>query len=493
MRPARCLTTTVITICCCVVLLSTAGRIAAQSKSDLKDQPNRSFRVRNGLQVLYDFASSSGPLVQDRSGVGQPINLRISDPTSVRRSEGALEVRGKTAIRSDKPAKKLIDAVRHSGSLTIEAWIQPANTSQDGPARIVSLSKSSNERNFTLGQDKDKFEVRLRTTRTSTNGIPSVASPAKSLNTKLTHVVYTHDRGGQTRIFLNGKSIIAKNVGGLPSNWNGSFQLGLANEMTNDRPWLGTFSLVAIYNRSLSPGEVGQNFKAGPDGTSAAGALAKADPGQALFENHIAPLFAERCLECHDSASKQGLLDLSKKAPAIAGGESGRSIIPKNSADSLLWQLVESNEMPKERDPFTADEKTLLKKWIDTGATWSLDVIDPAVYAHHGQPGELLVQRLTVPEYINTVHAAVGVDISKEARELLPFDLRADGFSNTAYNLSVDLKHVNAFSQLAEIIVGRMDAVKFAGRFAKSRKLTDDSMRDLIAKMGRWMLRGAAG
>jgi hypothetical protein len=495
MRPSRGLTTTGVIVrhcfvACGLALLATAGQVAAQPEDEIKDQPSQNFRVRNGLQVLYDFASPSGPLVQDRSGVGQPINLRISDPNSVRRSEGALEVRGKTMIRSDKPAKKLIDAVRRSGSISIEAWIRPANTSQDGPARIVTLSKDSNERNFTLGQDKDKFEVRLRTTRTSTNGIPALASPAKSLSTKLTHVIYTHDRGGQTRLFVNGKSVVAKKIGGLPSNWNGSFQLGLANEMTNDRPWAGTFKLVAIYNRILSPAEVGQNFKAGPEGTSAAGELAKADPGQALFENHIAPLFAKRCLECHDSASKQGLLDLSKKAAAIAGGESGRSIIPKNSADSLLWQMVESDEMPKKRDPFTAEEKSLLKKWIDMGATWSLDVIDPAIYAHHGQPGDIFVQRLTVQEYVNTVRAAVGVDISKEARELLPADLRADGFSNTAYNLSVDLKHVDAFSRLAEIIVGRMDAVKFAGRFSRNRKLTDDGMRDLIAKMGRWLLRG---
>ena len=32
-------------------------------------------------------------------------------------------------------------------------------------------------------------------------------------------------------------------------------------------------------------------------------------------------------------------------------------------------------------------------------------------------------------------------------------DLRADGFSNTAYNLNVDLKHVDAYGRLAEIIV----------------------------------------
>ncbi len=32
-------------------------------------------RTRSGLQALYDFRSDSGPIVQDRSGVGEPVNL----------------------------------------------------------------------------------------------------------------------------------------------------------------------------------------------------------------------------------------------------------------------------------------------------------------------------------------------------------------------------------------------------------------------------------
>ena len=83
-----------------------------------------------------------------------------------------------------------------------------------------------------------------------------------------------------------------------------------------------------------------------------------------------------------------------------------------------------------------------------------------------------------------------GVDIAKEARELLPPDLRADGFNNTAYNLNVDLKRVDAYSKLAGLIVERVDVDKFSGRFSKSRRLIDDDNRDLISKMGRWVLRG---
>ena len=175
------------------VLSSSAAEPTVASDADHK-------RVQSALQGLYDFSSADGSIVQDRSGVGQPLDLRISDPNAVRQTAGGLEVVGQTLIRSEKPATRLIESIRQSGAITIEAWVRAATTNQTGPARIVSLSHNPNERNFTLGQDGDKFEVRLRTTETSTNGIPAVASKAKSVTTELTHVVYTRARGQGTHL-----------------------------------------------------------------------------------------------------------------------------------------------------------------------------------------------------------------------------------------------------------------------------------------------------
>ena len=105
-----------------------------------------STRTRSGLQVLYDFRSADGPLVKDRSGVGDAVDLQIENTKSVRRSAGSLEVRGQTLIRSDRPATKIINAIRRSGEITVEAWIRPAKSNQTGPARIVTLSKNGSER-----------------------------------------------------------------------------------------------------------------------------------------------------------------------------------------------------------------------------------------------------------------------------------------------------------------------------------------------------------
>ena len=448
-------------------------------------------RSGDGLVALYDFRLAKGSIVKDRSGVGKPLDLKIENPKNVRRTKGTLEVRGKTLIRSDKPAAKVFNAVRRSGEITIEAWVRPANAKQDGPARMVTLSGGSSERNFTLGQEGDKVDVRLRTTKTSGNGIPSLNSPGRSLAPRLTHIVYTRNRGGRARLFLNGKQQAEKRVPGAMANWNGKYRLALANEFSSERPWLGTFHLVAIYSRDLSVGEVAQHFKAGVNARSTGAQLAtrKQSAKEQFFDREIAPLLSRHCLECHDTVNHKGRLDLSKKSTAFATAKKETVIVPGKSAESLLWEVVEADDMPNERDPLSVEEKKLLRKWIDDGAVWAGEEIDPLAHTHDWRVNQNWVRRLTVPEYIETVRSLTGVDIAREARETLPPDIRADGFSNTAYNLTVDLKHIEAYSRLAGIIVGKMNVRQFAKRFSRKRGFTDDVMRDLVAKMGKWLLR----
>ena len=448
-------------------------------------------RSGDGLVALYDFRLAKGSIVKDRSGVGKPLDLKIQNPKNVRRTKGTLEVRGKTLIRSDKPAAKVFNAVRRSGEITIEAWVRPANAKQDGPARMVTLSGGSSDRNFTLGQEDDKVDVRLRTTKTSGNGIPSLNSPGRSLAPRLTHIVYTRNRGGRARLFLNGKQQAEKRVPGAMANWSGKYRLALANELSIDRLWLGTFHLVAIYSRDLSVEEVAQHFKVGVNARSTGAQLAtrKQSSKEQFFDREIAPLLSRHCLECHDTVNHKGRLDLSKKSTAFATAKKETVIVPGKSAESLLWEVVEADDMPNERDPLSVDEKKLLRKWIDDGAVWAGEEIDPLAHTHDWRVNQNWVRRLTVPEYIETVRSLTGVDIAREARETLPPDIRADGFSNTAYNLTVDLKHIEAYSRLAGIIVGKMNVGQFAKRFSRKRGFTDDVMRDLVAKMGKWLLR----
>jgi hypothetical protein len=134
--------------------------------------------------------------------------------------------------------------------------VTPADGSQTGPARIVTISSGSSQRNVTLGQDGDKFDVRLRSSRTDANGLPSLSSPGGAVGTRATHIAYTRDAAGKARLYVDGEEKASRDVGGDLSNWSDDFLLALGNETTRDRPWRGTFHRVAIYSRALSANEL---------------------------------------------------------------------------------------------------------------------------------------------------------------------------------------------------------------------------------------------
>jgi hypothetical protein len=128
--------------------------------------------------VLYDFSEGSGAMIHDKARSGEPLPLHIKDPASVQwLADGGLRVTKPAQIASSAPAVKITEAVQRSNALTIEAWIKPANLTQAGPARIVTVSLNMGERNFTLGQKAGAYEVRFRTSATSSNGEPALSTP----------------------------------------------------------------------------------------------------------------------------------------------------------------------------------------------------------------------------------------------------------------------------------------------------------------------------
>lgn len=229
-------------------------------------------RVINGLQVLYLFDERAGSVVNDVSGVGKPLNLRIATPSATQWTTEGLRISSPTVLASAGPATKLITAAQQSNELTIEAWIKPTNTTQNGPARIATLAGSATGSNFTLGQGRwgnqltNLFDVRLRTTDTSNDGRPSLVSPEGTATTDLTHVVYTRDANGLARLYINGEEKATRTVTGDFSNWAGDYRLALGAEINGAFPWLGEYQLAAFYSRALTPQEVLQNFGAGPSG-----------------------------------------------------------------------------------------------------------------------------------------------------------------------------------------------------------------------------------
>jgi WD40 repeat protein len=91
------------------------------------------------------------------------------------------------------------------------------------------------------------------------------------------------------------------------------------------------------------------------------------------FDKEIAPLFAAKCQACHAGKIIEGKLDLSTYASLMKGGESGAVIVANRPTESRLFNLaghIKKPIMPPKGDgePFTSQELSLLKLWIDQGA-----------------------------------------------------------------------------------------------------------------------------
>jgi hypothetical protein len=208
-----------------------------------------------GLLVRYVFDEGSGDTVHDSSDFGDPMDLTIADPGAVKWiAGGGLSVDQPTLLAAEGPATKIIDAVRETKELTVVAWVRHANKTQDGPARIVTISVDTGPRNFLLGQAAEGYQVRLRTSNTAPKPEQDkrIIVPDGVVTDEVSKLVYTFDADGDSTLYLNGKELGSVNIGGDFSTWDDTYTLGLANEHTKDRIWLGEIYLVAIYNKAYT-------------------------------------------------------------------------------------------------------------------------------------------------------------------------------------------------------------------------------------------------
>jgi hypothetical protein len=226
-------------------------------------------RVEAGVIAKYDFSAGDGSTVFDRSGVSPALDLTLSSTAEwvggfgVRFPDATAKAQGLTTGSS-----KLRTEISQSGEYSIEAWVIPANVTQED-ANIVSYSGGAMERNFTLGQTLYNYDFFNRSTA---SGADANAGPALStadaderLQATLQHVVLTFDPVEGRKIYVNGQYTqdLDPDAGSEVVGWDDGYALVLGNEVSGDRPWLGTLRLVAIFNRALTPVEIQQNFDAG--------------------------------------------------------------------------------------------------------------------------------------------------------------------------------------------------------------------------------------
>ena len=86
------------------------------------------------------------------------------------------------------------------------------------------------------------------------------------------------------------------------------------------------------------------------------------------FSTDILPIFQSRCIGCHGGERTQEGLDLKTHASLMAGSSNGFVVMPGDSANSLLVELVVNQKMPKRGPKLTPPQVELITEWVNQGA-----------------------------------------------------------------------------------------------------------------------------
>ncbi|MDH3276196.1 MAG: LamG domain-containing protein [Gammaproteobacteria bacterium] len=236
-------------------------------------------RYENDQIALWEFKTGTGLTAFDSSGVDPAIDLNFSGDVTwyggwgitigYNPSQGPGKAQGSTTA-----SRKLADILQESGEFSIEAWVVPANVTQE-MSKIVSYSAGQTSRNFTLQQTLYNYDFLLRTNAedangdplTDLNGNPQLSTPDADevLQATLQHVVATYNPIDGRRIYVNGELVSNADPvpGGTFVDWQDTFALVLGNEASGDGLWEGTIRLAAIHRRALAEDQIAQNFDAG--------------------------------------------------------------------------------------------------------------------------------------------------------------------------------------------------------------------------------------
>ena len=93
---------------------------------------------------------------------------------------------------------------------------------------------------------------------------------------------------------------------------------------------------------------------------------------QVDYQTQIQPIFNENCTNCHGYS---GGLALGNYDQLMSGGNSGDLVIPGDYQNSILWQRIDSGEMPPAGNISNA-QLELIETWIMEGALEEILIVD---------------------------------------------------------------------------------------------------------------------
>ncbi|HVJ80021.1 MAG TPA: DUF1587 domain-containing protein, partial [Planctomycetia bacterium] len=173
---------------------------------------------------------------------------------------------------------------------------------------------------------------------------------------------------------------------------------------------------------------------------------------QAEYAASVRPLTTRFCLECHSAAKKEGELDLERFAS-----------LADVRRDPKAWvkvgEMLHDGEMPPKtsKQPTTAEKRSL--------GDWARRYLDAEARAAAGDPGPVVLRRLSNAEYRYTLEDLAGVDLNP-GKEFPADGAAGEGFTNAggAQTMSPALlaKYFDAGKEVARHAVLLPDGIRFS-------------------------------
>jgi hypothetical protein len=86
------------------------------------------------------------------------------------------------------------------------------------------------------------------------------------------------------------------------------------------------------------------------------------------FANDVMPIIESRCINCHGGQRVEKGLKLGSYADVMAGSENGPVVVPGDSTNSQLVELIVNQKMPKRGPKLTPPQIQTITEWVDAGA-----------------------------------------------------------------------------------------------------------------------------
>lgn len=100
-----------------------------------------------------------------------------------------------------------------------------------------------------------------------------------------------------------------------------------------------------------------------------------------VFKHLIEPILTTDCLPCHNETQQKGGLVLTSVEAIEKGGDNGPAIVAGKSMESELFHRItlplnNTKFMPVKKEPLSYAEVSLIKWWIDAGASYEARLTD---------------------------------------------------------------------------------------------------------------------